>query len=175
MATHSSMLAWRIPRTEEPGELRVHGAAKSRTRPKRLSTSAVRLPAFRTVSAQFTAQRGLVIRRTCWGSVDRRKGRRTSDLFAGPRARALANSVGHLGRSARLREPQRPAVDSGLGAVTGAVPAVPASGWPSGSAACVHSFGWCSLPSFTAFREGELASPNSPACLPSGCRGWGLQ
>ena len=37
MATHSSILAWRIPWTEEPGglqsmgSLRVHGVAKSRT------------------------------------------------------------------------------------------------------------------------------------------------
>ena len=30
MATHSSILAWRIPWTEEPGGL-VHGVAKSRT------------------------------------------------------------------------------------------------------------------------------------------------
>ena len=32
MATYSSVLAWRIPWTEEPGEL-VHGVAKSQTRP----------------------------------------------------------------------------------------------------------------------------------------------
>ena len=31
MATHSSILAWRIPWTEEPGGL-VHGVAKSRSR-----------------------------------------------------------------------------------------------------------------------------------------------
>ena len=31
MATHFSILAWRIPRTEEPGAT-VHGAAKSLTR-----------------------------------------------------------------------------------------------------------------------------------------------
>ena len=31
MATHSSILAWRIPWTEEPGGLTVHGVAKSRT------------------------------------------------------------------------------------------------------------------------------------------------
>ena len=31
MATHSSILAWRIPRTEEPGGLQDHGVAKSRT------------------------------------------------------------------------------------------------------------------------------------------------
>ena len=30
MATHSSVLAWRIPRTEEPGGLD-HGVAKSQT------------------------------------------------------------------------------------------------------------------------------------------------
>ena len=30
MATYSSVLAWRIPWTEEPGEL-VHGVAKSQT------------------------------------------------------------------------------------------------------------------------------------------------
>ena len=28
MATHSSILAWRIPWTEEPGGLTVHGATK---------------------------------------------------------------------------------------------------------------------------------------------------
>ena len=39
VATHSSILAWRIPWTEEPGGLRtVHGFAKSQTRPKRFST-----------------------------------------------------------------------------------------------------------------------------------------
>ena len=32
MATHSSTLAWKIPRTEELGRLTVHGVAKSRTR-----------------------------------------------------------------------------------------------------------------------------------------------
>ena len=34
MATHSSVLAWRIPGTEEPGGLPVYGVAQSRTRPK---------------------------------------------------------------------------------------------------------------------------------------------
>ena len=42
MATHSSVLAWRIPRTEEPGGLyTVHGAARARhdfvTTPPRLT------------------------------------------------------------------------------------------------------------------------------------------
>ena len=32
MATHSSILAWRIPWTEEPGGATVHGVAKSKTR-----------------------------------------------------------------------------------------------------------------------------------------------
>ena len=32
MATHSSILAWKIPWTEEPGGLQVQGVAKSRTR-----------------------------------------------------------------------------------------------------------------------------------------------
>ena len=36
MATHSSILAWRIPRTEEPGG--VLGVAKSQTQQKQLST-----------------------------------------------------------------------------------------------------------------------------------------
>ena len=31
MATHSSILAWKIPRTEEPHGLQVHGVAKSQT------------------------------------------------------------------------------------------------------------------------------------------------
>ena len=33
MATHSSILAWRIPRREEPGGLQSMGSQKSRTRP----------------------------------------------------------------------------------------------------------------------------------------------
>ena len=42
MATHSSILAWRIPWTEEPGGLQsIDLVAKSRTRPKRLSTYVV--------------------------------------------------------------------------------------------------------------------------------------
>ena len=37
MATHSSILAWRIPRTEEPGRIhRVHRIIKIRTQLKRL-------------------------------------------------------------------------------------------------------------------------------------------
>ena len=36
MTTHSSILAWEMPWTEEPGGLLVHGVTKSRT--ERLST-----------------------------------------------------------------------------------------------------------------------------------------
>ena len=40
MATHSSVLAWRIPGTGEPGGLPdVYGVAQSQTRLKRLSSS----------------------------------------------------------------------------------------------------------------------------------------
>ena len=38
LATRCSILAWRIPRTEEPGRSTVHRVAKSRTRVSRLST-----------------------------------------------------------------------------------------------------------------------------------------
>ena len=38
MATHSSILAWRVPWTEEPGGLQSTGSQKSQTRLKRLST-----------------------------------------------------------------------------------------------------------------------------------------
>ena len=31
MATHSSILAWKIPQTEEPGKLQSMGVSKSRT------------------------------------------------------------------------------------------------------------------------------------------------
>ena len=40
MATDSSILAWRIPRTEEPGRLQSMGS-QSWTRPKQLSTMRV--------------------------------------------------------------------------------------------------------------------------------------
>ena len=32
MATHSSILAWEIPQTEEPGGATVHGVTQSQTR-----------------------------------------------------------------------------------------------------------------------------------------------
>ena len=42
MATHSSILAWRIPWTEEPGGLLSIGSHKSRTQLKRLSISSIK-------------------------------------------------------------------------------------------------------------------------------------
>ena len=44
MATYSSVLAWRIPGTEEPWWAAVHGVAQSRTRLKRLSSSSSSTP-----------------------------------------------------------------------------------------------------------------------------------
>ena len=41
MATHSSILAWRIPWTEEPGGATVYGVSKSQTRVKQLSMHSV--------------------------------------------------------------------------------------------------------------------------------------
>ena len=38
MATHSSVLAWRIPWTEKPGKAAVHGVTQSRTQLKRLGS-----------------------------------------------------------------------------------------------------------------------------------------
>ena len=43
MATHSSVLAWRIPGMAGHGRLPFHGFAQSRTRLKRLSSSSSRL------------------------------------------------------------------------------------------------------------------------------------
>ena len=40
MATHSSLLAWEIPRIEEPGRLQFHEVPKSQTLLKQLSTHA---------------------------------------------------------------------------------------------------------------------------------------
>ena len=39
MATHSSILVWRTPWTEEPGGLQSRGIAKSQTQLKQLSTA----------------------------------------------------------------------------------------------------------------------------------------
>ena len=39
MATHSSILAWRIPRTEEPGGATIHGVEKESDTTKHVHTS----------------------------------------------------------------------------------------------------------------------------------------
>ena len=57
IATHSSILAWRIPRTEESGRLRSMGSQKSQTR---LSDWAHRL------CEKFMAS--LLINKQCWDS-----------------------------------------------------------------------------------------------------------
>ena len=44
MATPSSVLAWRIPGTGEPGGLPIYGVAQSRTRLKQLSSSSSKYP-----------------------------------------------------------------------------------------------------------------------------------
>ena len=49
MATHASILAWRIPWTEEPGGLQSIGVTNSRIRLKQLSTHTRR----REVSSQL--------------------------------------------------------------------------------------------------------------------------
>ena len=54
MATHSSILAWRIPRTEEPGGLQSTGS-QSQTRLKLLGTH---VPILRVIS-ETLATRGL--------------------------------------------------------------------------------------------------------------------
>ena len=43
MATHSSILAWRIPRMEEPGGLQSMGVSKTQTWWKRLSMQVKRI------------------------------------------------------------------------------------------------------------------------------------
>ena len=44
MATHSNVLAWRIPGTGEPWWAAVYGVSQSRTRLKRLSSSSRKIP-----------------------------------------------------------------------------------------------------------------------------------
>ena len=56
MATHSSILAWKIPWTEEPGGLQSMGSQESQTRLKQLSThalKAVNLPQCATLLLQI--------------------------------------------------------------------------------------------------------------------------
>ena len=68
MATHSSVLAWRIPGTGEPGGLPdVSGVAQNRTRLKRLSSSSSShhelFSPVSSISPKFKSRRGLT--KTC--------------------------------------------------------------------------------------------------------------
>ena len=66
MATHSSVLAWRIPGTGEPGGLPSMGS-QSRTRLKRLSSSSSILCCyFQTVSAEMNKGGILFVRINSW-------------------------------------------------------------------------------------------------------------
>ena len=49
MATHSSILSWRIPQTEEPG-MSVHGVAQSQTLLKQLSRQAHKISKWETAN-----------------------------------------------------------------------------------------------------------------------------
>ena len=62
MATHSSVLAWRIPGTAEPGGLPSVGLAQSRTRLKRLSSS--------SSSSEGTGQQWTVTGTRALGAAD---------------------------------------------------------------------------------------------------------
>ena len=53
MATHSSVLAWRIPGTAEPGGLPSMGVAQSQTRLKRLSSSSAALRNFKVYNVMI--------------------------------------------------------------------------------------------------------------------------
>ena len=53
MATHSNILAWRIPGTGEPWWAALYGVAKSRTRLKRLSSSSILLSKNIKISVLF--------------------------------------------------------------------------------------------------------------------------
>ena len=59
MATHSIILSWRIPRTEKPGRLQVHGVAKSQST-EQTHTHAL-YPAFLTWKHGFANQQYNVI------------------------------------------------------------------------------------------------------------------
>ena len=62
MATHSSILAWRIPGIGEPGGLPPIGSHKSRTRLKQLSSSSSRdlFKKIRDIKGKFHAKMGTI-------------------------------------------------------------------------------------------------------------------
>ena len=57
MGTHFSILAWRIPRTEEPAGCS-HGVAKSQTRLKQLSTNVLSVVRCQNVSQVLSMDLG---------------------------------------------------------------------------------------------------------------------
>ena len=60
MATHSSVLAWRIPGTGKPGWEAVYGVAQSRTRLKQLSSSRDLFKKIRDTKGPFHAKTGTI-------------------------------------------------------------------------------------------------------------------
>ena len=61
MATHSSILAWRIPWAEEPWWATVHGVTKSRTRLSDLTFPGRAVAKNPPASAEDTGDAGLIL------------------------------------------------------------------------------------------------------------------
>ena len=76
MATHSSILAWRIPRTEEPGGLQSMGLKKSQARPSDCHT-------------HRTLYFGICIASMDWVAMPSSRPRNHPDLGTEPRSPAL--------------------------------------------------------------------------------------
>ena len=66
MATHSSIIVWRIPHTEDPGRFAVHGVTKSQTRLSNFTLT------FRWLLVTYSSPGAMVLRfapdrnRVCW-------------------------------------------------------------------------------------------------------------
>ena len=54
MATHSSILAWEIPRTEEPGEQQSRGSQKRWTRLNNIDNKELLIPELQTMEIQVS-------------------------------------------------------------------------------------------------------------------------
>ena len=100
MATHSSVLAWRIPGTGEPGGLLSMGS-QSRTRLKRLSSSRSSTSRLRPTATQHEG------RRQAWLSVKCEPLSCSSQLFP--------NLAGTLGSSVGASEPPVQPLDEEIG------------------------------------------------------------
>ena len=90
MATHSSILAWKIPWAEEPGQATVHGVAESRTRLKQLCTRAGNLDGERKAQDQ---RRLLRLRKSRSYPVKGRKERKSDLGREKNRFRGLEKSI----------------------------------------------------------------------------------